>query len=94
MTVPPERKIKDYELREMVGAGGFGAVYRAYQIVVAREVAIKVILPQRANQPEFIRYFEVEAQTVARLEHPHIVLNNQYQLRTNHRDQYRRLYHR
>src|SRR5262249_20925084 len=40
---------------------------------VGREVAIKVIRPEYANQPEFIRRFEVEAQLVARLEHPHIV---------------------
>src|SRR5690349_8056012 len=65
--------IKGYELRESVGAGGFGEVYRAYQMAVNREVAIKVILPQYANQLEFIRRFEVEAQLVARLEHPHIV---------------------
>src|SRR5262245_460374 len=65
--------VKGYELRENVGAGGFGEVYRAYQAAVNREVAIKVILPQYANQPEFIRRFEVEAQLVARLEHPHIV---------------------
>jgi serine/threonine protein kinase len=40
---------------------------------VDREVAIKAILPEFANQPEFIRSFEAEAQLVARLEHPHIV---------------------
>jgi serine/threonine-protein kinase len=61
--------IKGYELREQIGAGGFGAVYRAHQPIVGREVAIKVILPQFANQPDFIRRFEVEAQSVARLEH-------------------------
>ncbi len=64
--------IKGYELRERIGAGGFGAVYRAFQSTVGREVAIKVILPGLANQPEFIRRFEGEAQIVARLEHPHI----------------------
>lgn len=37
------------------------------------EIAIKVILPQYANQPDFIRRFEVEAEPVACLEHPHIV---------------------
>ncbi len=67
------RRIKGYELREWVGAGGSGAVYRAYQTSIGREVAIKVILPQYANQPEFIRRFEVEAQLIARLEHPYIV---------------------
>src|SRR5689334_18166141 len=65
--------IRGYELRESLGAGGFGAVYRAYQPVVGREVAIKIILPQYANQPEFILRFEAEAQLVARLEHIHIV---------------------
>ncbi|MBL8130711.1 MAG: protein kinase [Anaerolineae bacterium] len=65
--------IKGYELRERIGAGGFGVVYRAYQPSVQREVAIKVILPRHANQPDFIRRFEVEAQIIARLEHPHIV---------------------
>jgi serine/threonine protein kinase/DNA-binding XRE family transcriptional regulator len=67
------RTIKGYELRERIGAGGFGAVYRAEQIGVSRSVAIKIILPQYANHPEFIRRFEIEAQIVARLEHPYIV---------------------
>ncbi len=65
--------VKGYELRERIGEGGFGAVYRAYQPLVGREVAIKVVLPQYANHPDFIRRFEVEAQLVARLEHFHIV---------------------
>jgi WD40 repeat protein/serine/threonine protein kinase len=65
--------IKSYELIEQIGRGGFGVVYRARQALVEREVAIKVILPHYACQPEFIRRFECEAQIVARLEHPHIV---------------------
>jgi serine/threonine protein kinase len=64
--------LKGYEIRERIGAGGFGSVYRAYQTTVGREVAIKIILPGLANQPEFIRRFEGEAQIVARLEHPYI----------------------
>src|SRR5829696_5096963 len=66
------QNLKGYEMRERIGAGGFGAVYRAYQTTVGREVAIKIILPGLANQPEFIRRFEGEAQLIARLEHPHI----------------------
>ncbi len=65
--------IKGYELHEMIGAGGFGAVYRAYQPLIKRDVAMKIILPEYANHPEFIRRFEFEAQLVARLEHLHIV---------------------
>lgn len=65
--------IRGYEILETIGQGGFGAVYRAFQPSIAREVAIKVILPSYANQPEFIRRFETEAQLVARLEHPFVV---------------------
>jgi serine/threonine protein kinase len=60
-------------LGERIGTGGFGVVYRAVQPGVDRDVAIKIILPEYANHPNFIRRFEVEAQTVAQLEHPHIV---------------------
>ncbi|MGI9608953.1 MAG: BTAD domain-containing putative transcriptional regulator, partial [Acidimicrobiia bacterium] len=62
-----------YELRDEVGSGVFGVIHRAYQPSVGREVAVKIIRPEFANHPEFIRRFEVEAQLVARLEHPHIV---------------------
>ncbi|MEQ8677878.1 MAG: protein kinase [Aggregatilineales bacterium] len=68
-----KKVVKGYELTELIGEGGFGAVYRAYQPLIGREVAIKIILPQHANRPEFIRRFESEAQLVARLEHPFIV---------------------
>ncbi len=67
------RVVNGYEFLEPVGAGGFGVVYRARQAAVGREVAIKVIQPQYANQPEFARRFEQEARLIARLEHPHIV---------------------
>jgi WD40 repeat protein/serine/threonine protein kinase len=67
------QQLKSYNLLELIGEGGFGAVYRAYQPVVDRSVAVKVILPDYANQPEFIRRFDVEAQLVARLEHMNIV---------------------
>jgi formylglycine-generating enzyme required for sulfatase activity/energy-coupling factor transporter ATP-binding protein EcfA2 len=75
-TVPmsyQQQTIHGYELHETIGEGGFGAIYRAYQPLLKREVAIKVILPRYANNPEFIRRFEVEAELVARLEHPNIV---------------------
>ena len=65
--------IRGYELRQRIGMGGFGAVYSAFQPLVGRDVAIKVILPEYANHPEFVRRFELEAQLVARLEHPFII---------------------
>lgn len=66
------RAIRGYQLAEKIGSGGYGAVYRAVQPFVERDIAIKIILPQYADQTDFIRRFEAEAQMVARLEHPFI----------------------
>jgi tetratricopeptide (TPR) repeat protein len=65
--------IRGYQLKELVGSGGFGQVYRAEQSSVDREVAIKVILPEFSDHPDFVARFQAEARTVAKLEHPHIV---------------------
>lgn len=73
MQVTEKTMLKGYHLQERIGAGGFGAVYRAKQSTINREVAIKIILPNFANNPDFIRRFESEAYTIARLEHPHII---------------------
>ena len=67
------RAIRGYQLNDRIGVGSHGAVYRAVQPLIERDVAIKIILPKIANEPEFIRRFEAEAQVIARLEHPHIV---------------------
>jgi WD40 repeat protein len=67
------QELKSYKIKEEIGEGGFGKVYRAYQPLIEREVAIKAILPIHASQPDFIRRFEAEAHLIARLEHPHIV---------------------
>lgn len=67
------QEIKGYLLFEKLGQGGFGAVYLAHQTLLKRNVAVKVILPQFANEPDFVRRFEIEAELIARLEHPHIV---------------------
>lgn len=70
---PPGIAVRGYELREQLGSGRSGIVYRAFQPAIGREVAVKVIRPEFADDPTFIRRFEDEAQVVARLEHPHIV---------------------
>jgi WD40 repeat protein/serine/threonine protein kinase len=67
------KEIRGYHLQSLIAQGGFGQVYRAHQASVDRDVAIKVIHPQYASQPQFVRRFELEAQLVAQLEHPHIV---------------------
>jgi serine/threonine protein kinase/DNA-binding SARP family transcriptional activator/WD40 repeat protein len=67
------RSIRGYELRERLGEGAHGFVYRAYQASIGREVAVKVIRPEFANRTDFVKRFEAEAQFIAQLEHPHIV---------------------
>lgn len=67
------KKIRDYEIRERIGSGGYGVVYRAFQPAIDREVAIKVILPARAKNDYFVERFDAEAHMVAKLEHPYIV---------------------
>ena len=72
MDDPQGKQLKGYQLEERIGDGGFGVVYRAKQTTIEREVAVKIILPKYANNPDFVRRFEIEAQLIARLEHPHI----------------------
>ena len=67
------RSMRGYVLGDVLGEGAFGTVYRSTQPGVGREVAIKVIRAEFADDPAFVRRFEAEAQLVAHLEHPHIV---------------------
>ena len=71
--IRPGRSIRGYELRDEAGRGSIGVVYRAYQPSVGREVAMKVIHPEVAGTPDFVRRFAEEARVIASLEHPHIV---------------------
>ncbi len=68
-----QRGVRGFELKEEIGSGAYGTIYRAVQPAIGRDVAVKVIRRKYANDPEFIRRFENEAQTIARLEHPYIV---------------------
>jgi len=65
--------VRGYELKDEIGEGAYGTIYRAIQPTIGRDVAVKVIRRKYANDPQFIRRFEAEAQTIARLEHPYIV---------------------
>src|SRR3984885_5378312 len=62
-----------YELHELIGEGTFGRVYRGYDRRLARPVAIKVIKPWWAEDPEGAESFEREAQLLARVSDPGIV---------------------
>ena len=63
----------DYELLNLLGAGGFGRVYRVRDLHLEREVALKVLHPQLTRDPAVVERFRREAQLAARLNHTNIV---------------------
>ena len=65
--------VRGYRLGDCLGSGAHGVVYRSVQPGVGRSVAVKIVKPEFADNPEFIDRFEREAQLITRLEHPHIV---------------------
>ncbi|HEX7368893.1 MAG TPA: protein kinase [Rhodanobacteraceae bacterium] len=70
---PAQRQFGDYELLELIGEGGMGVVYRARQMSLDREVAVKLLSAGPWASREFIARFEREAQNAARMQHPAIV---------------------
>ena len=62
-----------YEIRELIGVGGMANVYRCYDTVDAREVAIKILKDEFLNNEDFIRRFKNESKAIAVLNHPNIV---------------------
>jgi serine/threonine-protein kinase len=60
-------------LREVIGAGAAGSVYKADQTSLGRTVAVKVLRPEIASDPRFIRRFHDEARAASRLNHPNVV---------------------
>jgi serine/threonine-protein kinase len=62
-----------YELHSLVGVGGMGEVYRAYDTVRERMVALKVLRPDMAADPSFQDRFRRESRIAARLQEPHVI---------------------
>jgi len=67
------QSIGKYRVVRLLGRGGMGAVYQAFDPHLERDVALKVMLPQFADQPEHKLRFEREARAVARMMHPNVV---------------------
>src|SRR5215471_16871175 len=66
------RTLGPYRLESAIGAGGMGQVYRANDSRLHRTVAIKVLAPLLAHDPQFRARFDREAKAIAALNHPHI----------------------
>lgn len=64
--------IGKYEVKEKIGEGGFGIVYRARDPMLDREVAIKVLRADIASSPDFVERFRREARLAASMRHPNI----------------------
>jgi len=62
-----------YKIVSLLGSGGMGMVFKAHDISLQRDVAIKIMHPHIASQPNFQERFLQEARTAARLDHPGIV---------------------
>ena len=62
-----------YRLLELIGSGGMAVVYRGVDLLLQRDVAIKVLREGYASDPAFLARFRREAQAAARLHHPNIV---------------------
>ena len=72
MALSAGTRLGPYEILAPIGAGGMGEVYRARDTKLDRDVAIKVIPPALAQDPERLARFEREAKVLASLNHPNI----------------------
>jgi Tol biopolymer transport system component len=74
MPLTPGTRLGPYEIVAPLGAGGMGAVYRATDTKLHREVAIKVLPDALANDPDYLARFTREARVLASLNHPNIAI--------------------
>jgi len=66
-------RVGSYEIVERLGGGGMAVVYRAVQQPLGREVALKALSPELFQDDGFVKRFEAEAKTLAKLDHPNIL---------------------
>lgn len=65
--------IDGYKVLDVLGQGGMGIVYKAEDVALSRQVALKMINPELASQDMFLRRFQLEAKALARVDSPYIV---------------------
>src|SRR5580658_8379428 len=66
-------RLRQFELRAFIAAGGMGAVYRAFDTILEREVALKVMKEELVNDPQALEAFYREARACASLNHTNII---------------------
>ena len=71
--LPPGSRVGDFEIRGVLGQGGMGVVYRARQVSLNRDVALKMLPGPARFGPQAVQRFQIEAQAAARLHHTNIV---------------------
>jgi len=66
------RVVGNYKIIDKIGEGGMGAVFKGVDLMLEREVAIKMLRPELARQPNVVERFRTEAVTLAKLNHPNV----------------------
>jgi serine/threonine protein kinase len=74
MALLPGTRLGSYSIEDQIGVGGMGEVYRATDIDLGRQVALKVLPEALAQDAERLARFEREAKTLASLNHPNIAI--------------------